>query len=380
MEAQGEYLIKQKGFSDLLKTLLKEKIVNKVLGAETKISRKTKEEDRFTLNPIVYEKPEDVPDEFPLSNFIAYGYARTDSAAKYLHQSLKGAKEEKIGLIARPCDTRALIELAKLKQVNLDNLFIISLEDRGMVLNVGRELRKFKDIDATKIVNEKIGDNGLIFEFEDGKTKEVDIQIAENCSRCTRKLPVLADLTVSDVGLPIDSDEVILKTYTDQGVQLFEKSSIDSKDIPNDLKEAHESKLEEITQNAEEKRAKDLEEWRKLSQEEKLERLKKCTMCGMCIRGCPVCYCVDCILQQKRKDKKINAEAYQLTRIAHVADRCIECGNCDNNCPMNLPLSLYFQSLNDAFKEKFGYTPGDSVEDIPFRSGKAIREMELEKT
>jgi hypothetical protein len=45
-----------------------------------------------------------------------------------------------------------------------------------------------------------------------------------------------------------------------------------------------------------------------------------------------------------------------------------------------LPLSLYFQSLNETFKEKFGYEAGMSLEDIPFRSGKAISQMELEKT
>ncbi|MHA2006317.1 MAG: hypothetical protein ACXABO_10585 [Promethearchaeota archaeon] len=44
-----------------------------------------------------------------------------------------------------------------------------------------------------------------------------------------------------------------------------------------------------------------------------------------------------------------------------------------------LPLSLYFQSLNEAFKEKIGYEAGMSIEDTPIRSGKAISEMELEK-
>ncbi len=37
------------------------------------------------------------------------------------------------------------------------------------------------------------------------------------------------------------------------------------------------------------------------------------------------------------------------------------------------------QSLNEAFKEKFDYASGESIDDIPFRSGKAIAEMELEK-
>ena len=139
-------------------------------------------------------------------------------------------------------------------------------------------------------------------------------------------------------------------------------------------------KMKNILEAAKAKREKDLADWEKVPQEEKIARLQKCTACGMCIRGCPVCYCVDCILQKKRKEKVINKETYQLTRIAHVADRCVECGNCANNCPQNLPLSLYFQSLNDAFQKKFKYRAGESVEDIPFRSGKAIRQMELEKT
>ena len=82
---------------------------------------------------------------------------------------------------------------------------------------------------------------------------------------------------------------------------------------------------------------------------------------------------------KKKKEKNIDNTTYQLTRVAHVADRCVECGNCYNNCPQNLPLSLYFMSLNEAFNEKFGYCPGESIDDIPFRSGKAIQEMELEK-
>ena len=374
MDPKAEFLIKEKEFSKLLTTLLNEKVVNKIISAEAKVNAKTKEVDRFTVVPKVVEKAEDIKD-FPLSNLIAYGYARTDSAAKYLHASLDGAKNEKIGLIARPCDTRAIVELAKIKQINLNNLFIIAIEDRGMAPKAGKEIKKIKDIDISKIEKEKIGDKGLIVKIG-GKSKELDITIAENCLRCTRKRPVLADLSISDLGIPIDSDELVLKIYSDEGKKLLESSGIKTKPLSGD---AHEKKYNEIVEKAKEKRQKDLEEWEKVPQEEKIARLQKCTMCNMCIRGCPVCYCVDCILQKKRKAKTINKETYQLTRIAHVADRCVECGNCDNNCPQNLPLSLYFQSLNEAFKEKFKYTPGESIDDVPFRSGKAISEMELEK-
>ncbi|MHA2006537.1 MAG: Coenzyme F420 hydrogenase/dehydrogenase, beta subunit C-terminal domain [Promethearchaeota archaeon] len=379
MDAMEEYLIKSEDFTKILATLLKEKVVEKILGAKLRVDKKSGNIDRFTVQPKIVEKEEDLSD-FPLSPLIAFGYARTDSASKYIHKSMAGAMNEKIGLIARPCDTRALIELAKIRQINLENLFIVGIEDRGMLPKAGRELRKMKDVDPTKIVKEKVGDTGLIVKMEDGSTQELNLSVAENCLRCYRKIPVIADLTVSDLGIPIDSEEIILKVYSEKGYEILEKSGIPKKALSGDVKESHSNKFNEIIEKAKEKRAKDLEEWDELSQDEKIAELLKCTMCNTCIRGCPVCYCVDCILQKKRKDKTIDKVTYQLTRIAHDADRCVECGNCDNNCPQNLPLSLYFQSLNEAFKEKFNYESGMSLEDIPFRSGKAIAEMELEKT
>ncbi|MBD3193649.1 MAG: 4Fe-4S dicluster domain-containing protein [Candidatus Lokiarchaeota archaeon] len=379
MDTKAEYLISEDDFLVILKTLLKESFVDKIIGAEEKVSRKTGEVDRFTVSPKAWEKPDDF-ETYPLSNLISYGYARTDSAAKFLHSTLKGAKGEKVALVARPCDTRALIELQKIRQINLENLFIIGMDDKGIATNVSRQLRSHKDLDTSKIVKEKIGDNGLIFQFEDGKTQEVEIAVSENCSRCIRKTPVIADLSVSDIGIPIEDRNYILKVHSDKGIELLDKSGLKLKDLPKDIKKTHEEKINTIHEEAKVKREKDLEEWNNLPQEEKIEALKKCTMCGMCIRACPVCYCVDCILQKKRKDKKIDNVTYQLTRIAHDADRCVECGSCFNNCPMNLPLSLIFQSLNEQFKETFQYTPGESVEDIPFRSAKAIKQMELEKT
>ncbi|TFG08028.1 MAG: hypothetical protein EU539_03400 [Promethearchaeota archaeon] len=379
MDVMAEYLIKIDEFPKLLTTLLQEKFVDKVISAQAKVDKKTKAIDRFTISPVLVSKPEEIED-FPLSNFIAYGFARTDSAGKFLHKSAGGALTEKVGVIARPCDTRAIVELAKIKQIDLDNVFIIGIEDRGMLPKAGREIKKVKDVDPEKVVKEKVGDNGLIVKMEDGSTVETNLMPADNCLRCIRKEPVIGDLAISDIGIPMDSDEVILKVYSEKGNELVQKSKIATKDLPKDIKTANADQMDKILEKARDQRAKDLEEWEKLSQEEKIEMFQKCTMCGMCIRGCPVCYCVDCILQKKRKDKTINKEAYQLTRVAHVADRCVECGNCDNNCPMSLPLSLYFQSLSEAFQKKFKYRAGESVDDVPFRSAKAINQMELEKT
>jgi len=378
LESIEEFLIKYDDVKKILATLLKEKIVSKVISGETK-------KGHFAVSPKLVSKPEELED-LPLSQIMAYNYARTDSASKYLHKSANGALDEKIGIIARPCDTRAIIELIKLHQINPDNLFIIAIEDMGIIPSskITRIFNKRKEFDQTKIVREKLTTENHTLILDDGSLEVLEfnenLKIAENCLRCLRKVPVIADLSISDIGISVKSDDLILRVYSEKGKTALEKSGIKIEQIPDDLKKHNSERIETILKNAEEKRKKDLEEWRNLSQEEKLERLEKCTACNICIRGCPVCYCIDCILMQKRKEKTINNVAYQLTRVAHVADRCVECGNCDNNCPQNLPLSEYFQSLIDTFKEKFNYKAGESFEDIPFRSGKAIKEMELAKT
>jgi formate dehydrogenase subunit beta len=373
-----EHLIKYDDIKTILITLLKEKIVSNVISGEVK-------KDHFSVSPKLVSKPEELED-LPLSQLIAYNYARTDSASKFLHKSANGALDEKIALIARPCDTRAIIELTKLHQINPDNLFIIGIEDMGIIPSsvVSKIFSKRKEFDQSKIIRDKLTSENLTLILNDESLEVLefneDFKIADNCLRCIRKVPVLADLSISDIGISAKSDDLILRVYSEKGKSTLKKAGIKTRPIPGDLKKHNAERVENIIKKAKEKRKKDLEEWKQLNQEEKLERLQKCTMCGLCIRGCPVCYCVDCILTQKRKDKTINNVTYQLTRVAHVADRCVECGNCANNCPQNLPLSEYFQSLIDTFKEKFNYKAGESIEDIPFRSGKAIKAMELEKT
>ena len=46
---------------------------------------------------------------------------------------------------------------------------------------------------------------------------------------------------------------------------------------------------------------------------------------------------------------------YGLTRVMHIGDRCIECGECERACPMDLPLMKLnrkvIHDLNDLFGE-----------------------------
>ena len=56
-----------------------------------------------------------------------------------------------------------------------------------------------------------------------------------------------------------------------------------------------------------------------------------------------------------------NGKAFKL------ADRCIDCGECENACPMDIPLRLIKKIMRDEVRTRFGYDAGADATDVsPF--------------
>jgi formate dehydrogenase (coenzyme F420) beta subunit len=97
---------------------------------------------------------------------------------------------------------------------------------------------------------------------------------------------------------------------------------------------------------------------------------QKCIKCYGCRNICPVCFCRECSLEH---DELVGAgplipdiPVFHLVRAVHMAGRCVDCGLCEDACPMDIPLRLLYRKVNKIMIDLFGYSAGTSAGQPPF--------------
>jgi formate dehydrogenase subunit beta len=110
------------------------------------------------------------------------------------------------------------------------------------------------------------------------------------------------------------------------------------------------------------------------NQEERFNRwmyeFQKCIKCYGCRDICPVCFCKECSLEHTDliATGSIPPEVpiFHLVRAVHMGGRCIDCGLCEDACPVDIPLRLLYRKVNEIVSEVFDYTTGTSADQSPF--------------
>jgi len=99
------------------------------------------------------------------------------------------------------------------------------------------------------------------------------------------------------------------------------------------------------------------------------EQFGKCLKCYGCRNICPVCFCEVCTLEDqplvKRGDIPPELPAFHLTRAFHMAGRCIDCGLCEEGCPVDIPLRTLYRRVRESVKENLEYLPGEKRDAVP---------------
>jgi formate dehydrogenase subunit beta len=303
--------------------------------------------------------------------------------AKLVKQFLDGAENMRIAIPVKGCDAMGLYELAKRNQVNLDNVLMIGVNCGGTVSPVlaRKMIREKYGVDPDSVVKEEIDKGQFIIQTADGQHKGISMDELEdegfgrrgNCRRCKMKIPRQADLACGNWGVIGEKagKATFVEVCSEKGANLLD----DAVKAGAVATEPANPKGIEIRGKVESAMLKLGDKWRARYFEslgEGKERLQKimedssrCTKCYACIESCPICYCVEC----STKKPYLVAPGvlpvpfmFHLIRYAHVADSCVNCGQCEENCPMEIANSLYMHALQTDMEKMFGHTPGVNME------------------
>jgi formate dehydrogenase subunit beta len=260
--------------------------------------------------------------------------------------------------VMRPCEIRAAIELAKLRQVDLENVRFLSIDCPGAV-----PTRAFVD-----------GHEGEDPSKEPAEVAAADLRPAcRSCIRFSnRELPT--DLHLGTAG--IGPDEVMLVPSSEAGREMLAATGFECKDDTAEWQAGVERMLSERQAH----RTEAFGEMKKATQggDNLGAKFVDCINCHNCMRVCPVCYCRQCHFDnpdtaqpgagvhfaraKHRGGTRMPGGMleFHLGRMYHMVLSCVGCGACEDGCPMDVPVGQVFNYVGAAVQEGFGYVPGRS--------------------
>lgn len=113
-----------------------------------------------------------------------------------------------------------------------------------------------------------------------------------------------------------------------------------------------------------------LAKYESLSREERwkfwVDQFSKCIKCYACRSGCPLCYCAKCACECNQPQwipvapHALGNLEWHIIRTMHLAGRCINCGDCERACPVDIPLTLLYQKAGEEIFAHFGSRAGTS--------------------
>ncbi|MDP3395889.1 MAG: Coenzyme F420 hydrogenase/dehydrogenase, beta subunit C-terminal domain [Methanoregula sp.] len=296
---------------------------------------------------------------------------------KYVKKFLDGAKNMKIGVTVKGCDTMGFIELARRKQINLDNIIMIGVNCGGSVspISARKMIADKFGVDPDKVHKEEIDKGQFIIEYEGGhkgisidELEEAGYGRRSNCRRCKYKIPRQADLACGNWGVIGEKagKATFVEVCSDKGAKLIEgavKSGVLAAETANPKGLEIRAKVEGAMLKLGEKwRKKDFTAlganlWETINKE-----TSRCIKCYSCIENCPVCFTAADELTKGSimiKPGEVPPNPmFHMRRFAHISDSCINCGQCEELCAMDIPLALFSHAIRvegDAtFEPKLG--------------------------
>jgi formate dehydrogenase (coenzyme F420) beta subunit len=289
------------------------------------------------------------------------------SMATQAARASRGRTGHRLAAVLKPCELRALIELAKLRQADLAGLALISMDCRGRLEN-GDYLEEVA----------KSPDFAELFLLD----KAEHPRLCATCSSCDAFVPENADMVLQALGLPIE-ERMAISFSGETGEKLAQALGMESSERSVEGREAALAEMMGCRREAKgalmNATAEAVGGMGGLQQ-----AIGSCLGCLNCRNACPVCYCRECICGREAFDRdpadlQARAEVqgavrlpdsitmFHLTRMVHMTHACVGCGQCSSVCPSRIPVSDIFRLAASGVQVAFGYSPGRDVDaPIPY--------------
>ena len=234
-------------------------------------------------------------------------------------------RTEKIGIVAKGCDSRNIVTHIIENKIKREQLVIIGVPCKGMI-----DKRRINAMFGGEI-SEVTEDGNNITVTGNGFEKVLDKAdvLQQNCALCIHRNPVVHDELIAE---PVE-----------------EQQDVD--------------------------RYADVREIEALSAEEKAgyfdELFAPCIRCYACRNACPLCYCPTCFVDESRPqwvDKSqddTDIKTFHFLRAYHCAGRCTDCGACERVCPVGINMRKLTKKLEKDCLELFNWEAGLSLDVRP---------------
>jgi formate dehydrogenase subunit beta len=284
------------------------------------------------------------------------------NVARQVHQLLqREVCSRRLAVLLRPCELRALIELAKLEQTPLDGLLTISADCLG-AYNHSDYAKRVAGASLPRMTQA----------IQGGVYPEARMA----CRMCEFPTAPAADLVMGLIGAASQRPFAPLG-QTDVGREALRTLGITPLEGPEPPRQQELDRIRASRIQAKEQMLREARDTC-VGPDVLHSALRFCMACHNCMRVCPICYCERCSLeghpmrQSVRPDtarldgpKKLPPDVlfYHIGRMTHMVLSCVGCGACEDACPTSVPLTLLMKLVAEDAQALFEYVPGLSLED-----------------
>jgi formate dehydrogenase subunit beta len=276
-----------------------------------------------------------------------------------------GKGKKRIAALLRPCEVRATAELFKLGQVDLENIYLISLDCPGALplADWAEDPQKTEEAFAK------------VLKGESSQSLRPVCQICDKFSASGAE-----DLHIGTLGA---KNGIFLIPNSPKGEEILDKLGLAAEEAIS----GWEQTVNSLTEKRKESRQKFMEEFKPQVSglDNLLNTFSKCINCHNCMRVCPICYCRQCFFDSDNmkfacEDYLSRAEMagglrlppetllFHIGRMLHMSLSCVSCGACEDACPTGVSVAQVFSLVGSQNQEEFDYVPGRSRDEpLPLR-------------